>query len=139
MILSFKKTFPDKSPTGFVQKILSGQKIHTMREGERWKAGYYIHMATGTRTKNYDQFNIERPDLQKCIATQKVVMVHKKNKTIGSLSVEIDGRFLSGKEVADLINNDGLTFGDFWQWFFPKGLKVEKWQGQLIHWTHFKY
>lgn len=140
MILSFKKNFPDKSPTGFVQKILSGQKIHSMRNGERWKAGHYIHMATGTRTANYNQFNIDRPDLQKCISTQKVFMTCSYFSDItneNDLAISIDDRLLLPDEIDCLIKNDGLTLQRFIYWFFPDGNDI--WIGQIIHWTNFKY
>ena len=48
MNLNFKPQFADK--------ILSGQKIHTLRYGERWKKGNKIHFYTGLRTKDASLF-----------------------------------------------------------------------------------
>ena len=48
MILAFKTKFPDGTTTDFVNKILNGSKIHTLRQGERWQAGYFVHY--GSRT-----------------------------------------------------------------------------------------
>lgn len=50
MILGFKPQFKPL--------ILDGCKIHTIREdkNDRWKVGTKIQMATGVRTKNYEQF-----------------------------------------------------------------------------------
>ncbi len=50
MIIGFKPQFVDP--------ILNGTKIHTIRLDpyERWKPGMKMHMATGVRTKHYKQF-----------------------------------------------------------------------------------
>lgn len=50
MILGFKPQFKPL--------ILDGTKIHTIREdkNDRWKVGTKIQMASGVRTKNYEQF-----------------------------------------------------------------------------------
>ena len=68
MILSFKKRF--------VSPILSGHKIHTIREDKprRWKAGNKIHFATGVRTKHYDQFHAGV-----CVSVQAIVLVNHGN------------------------------------------------------------
>jgi hypothetical protein len=135
MILAFKKTFPDSTATDFENKILQGSKIHTLREGERWQEGYFIHMATGVRTKKYNQFNTAREDLQKCKNTQEVFMTYNK---YGALEVTIDDDlYLMQSQIDSLIRNDGLIREQFIAWFFPKGKDV--WSGQIIHWTDFKY
>ena len=48
MILGFKKYFSDRTPTNFVEKILSGKKITTIREDKhkRWKPGMEIGRAS---------------------------------------------------------------------------------------------
>ena len=84
MILGFKTQFPDKTPTFFPEKILActfrdnsfylmhRPKKHTIRSGQRWKAGMPIHMATGVRSKAYRQFNKNVPGLNKVISVQKI-------------------------------------------------------------------
>jgi DNA modification methylase len=51
MVIGFKPRF--------VQPILNGTKIHTLREDvlNRWQPGRVMHMAIGVRTTNYYQFN----------------------------------------------------------------------------------
>ncbi|MOA01583.1 hypothetical protein D3C78_1210000 [compost metagenome] len=124
MILGFNKQF--------VEPILNGSKIHTLREdpNDRWRAGRSIQMATGVRTKNYDCF---KEDF--CQSTQKVFM------DFNGYSVEvcIDNRWLTSPEVRQLVNNDGLTYDDFLDWFFDGRQGRTKWSGKLIHWTDFKY
>jgi len=144
MLLGFKEFFHDGKPTFFKKKILAGVgivrenillgiKIHTIREGERWKPGYFIHMATGVRTKGYNQFNSSYPQLQKCISTQQIFMSYFD----GMLEITVDNTYLSSHEIDTLIQNDGLTRDQFINWFFKKNADV--WSGQIIHWTNFKY
>lgn len=130
MILSFKSQFVDK--------IKSGEKIHTIREDKpnRWKKGNKIHFATGVRTKNYNQFFEGE-----CKSVQKIEITHKGNK----IFVEIEGRpphvwihFRNDKYIhpgiEKLAKNDGFNnIEDFFKWF-DKDFK-----GKIIHWTELTY
>ena len=134
MILSFKTKFPNGKQTEFVPKILGGIKIHSLREGDRWKEGDYIHMATGVRTKEYKQFNTEKPHLQSCISVQEIFITY--NGYLVEMTID-NKKYLNQTEVQRLIANDGLTEKQFLNWFFPKG--KDEWSGQIIHWTDYKY
>ena len=132
MILGFKQQFQDKTPTNFREKILSGEKIHSIRAGDRWRLGMSIQMAYGVRTINYDQFNaIGWPELERCKNVQRIQIAFM----YGFLEVRIDGE--NWDNVHFLMINDGLTRNQFIDWFFPKG--VHEFSGQIIHWTDFKY
>ena len=132
MILGFKQQFTDKTPTNFKEKILSGEKIHSIRAGDRWMPGMSIQMAYGVRTKKYDQFNKDHNDLERCKDVQEIFITCDFN-----LEITVDDKYLMPWEIDKLIKNDGLTRLGFIGWFFPKG----KWDfsGQIIHWTDFKY
>ena len=148
MILSFKTQFPWGAPTHFVEKILRGDKLHTLRDDHtnRWKSGTSIHMATGVRTKSYNQFNKECSDLQNCVSTQQVLIRYfekgiETDACIDAnryLSIIIDGRQLTPNEIINFIRWDGCDMiGDFLLWFFPKGYgETDK---KLIHWTKLRY
>jgi len=121
MVLGFKPQF--------VPKILSGQKIHTIREDKhnRWKPGMNIHMATGVRTKKYECFKYDR-----CESVQEIVF-HYYRKTCRP-HVRIDGRLLYPEEVMRLARNDGFdSLADFFAWF------NNDYRGKIIHWTYTKY
>lgn len=135
MLLGFKQQFPNGSPTHFVEKILDGTKKHTIRKGHRWRAGMSIQMATGVRTKKYYQFNINRPDLQKCISEQRIIIIN----TNGNINILVgDDTYLLETSKFDLIKNDGFfNVKQFKEWFFPNGDGV--FEGQIIHWTNLKY
>lgn len=135
MILGFKQQFADGTPTDFERKILTGEKIHSIRAGERWYAGMSIQMAFGVRTKNYRQFNKGIDNLSTALHVQKVFMTYAGHGlpdiVIGMLN------YLTPAETLKLIANDGLTKEQFIAWFFPGGKGNLK--GQVIHWTDFKY
>ncbi len=145
MTLGFKTKFADGEPTLFEEKILAGvnrfvpnyaldPKIHSLREdpNNRWKAGKNIQMATGVRTKNYRQFNKDIPELATCKSTQRIFMTYD-----WCLEITVGGRELDTAEIAQLIKNDGVSYDQFINWFFPKD--IDEWSGKIIHWTDFKY
>jgi len=115
MILSFKPQF--------VEPILNGSKIHTIREdkGKRWTIGKKIHFATGVRTKNYNCFKEGE-----CIGLQKII--------ISPAYIEVSGRILNYKEIKRLAINDGFnSVKDFLEWFDGH------FTGIIIHWTDLLY
>ena len=133
MILGFR-TQHNGQPTGFVEKIQSGSKIHTLREDplDRWQPGKQIQFATGVRTPNYEQFMAGT-----CKGVQEVRI---NNHSI--LTIAIDGRHLMDKaEFTEFVQNDGFeTEWEFEQWFAP--LIERSWREKgsalylkLIHWT----
>lgn len=129
MILGFKPQFRDK--------ILSGTKIHTIREDKhnRWKPGIVIHGATGVRTKYYNQFFKDY-----CRSTQRISISFN---VYNNIEIVIDGRLLFGaSEKEALANNDGFdSWESFDNWFRPLINKSEFlcYQAKLIHWTDFTY
>ena len=129
MVIGFKKQF--------VPKILDGTKEHTIREDatNRWKVGMTMHMATGVRTKGYNQFAKKT-----CIGIQNVE-IRWRNPPADSLEgrsvkVFIDGKNISSHdEILDtLVKKDGFTDRkEFFTWF------SEDFTGKILHWTDFKY
>lgn len=108
-------------------------KIHSMRAGTgRWKVGMSIQMAYGVRTKSYEPFNQDIPELQQCISVE-----HIRLKLEGTaIRAWAGGYELNDMEVMRLIYNDGLTRRRFTEWFFAEG---PDWEGTLIHWTEYRY
>ncbi len=134
MILGFKEKFADGTLTEFEKKILAGTKIHSLRKGDRWRAGMSIQMAHGVRTKKYRVFNNNMERLQVCTGVQDIFMTYNG----WALEITIDGYYNSNaSEINALIQNDGVNRQRFLNWFLPKG--KDEWSGQIIHWTNFKY
>lgn len=114
----------------FKEPILSKTKKHTIREDphNRWKAGMKMHMATGVRTKRYNQF-----DEQVCVSTQKIEIT-RNAEYINDVVVKIDGRRLTVGEFQQLAWNDGFdNIVDFCLWF------EGSYAGKIIHWTELRY
>jgi len=152
MILGFRKTWnagPMKGkPTDFQNKIMLGEKIHTIRSGNRWQPEMKIHMCTGMRTKYYNQFNKGISHLEKCISVQTIKMIwsgplkedytcinfEMPNGSKRYLKVFIDDQLINMETLVKISSNDGFrTFGEFIKWF------NEDFEGQIIHWTDLKY
>ena len=136
MLLGFKTKFSNGEPTNFKEKILSGEKIHTIRKGERWKPGMKIHFATGVRTKQCNIFKVGE-----CISVQKIKIKHVvdpyahqcKNETI-YVTIDDSYRPLCHDDFYALCKNDGFTkYADFVNWF------KEDFEGQIVHFTNKKY
>jgi hypothetical protein len=119
MILSFKHQFVDK--------IINGKKIHTIRKDkhDRWHKGRKIHFATGIRTPNYNQFYSGT-----CVSTQKIYI----NPDIKDVIVETKMTPEQNIDPEKIALKDGFdNENDFWDWF------DEPFEGKLIHWTNFNY
>jgi hypothetical protein len=136
MILGFKTHFPDGELTYLEEQIIDGTKIHSLREDPkgRWRKGRSIQMATGVRSKQYEQFNKGLERLETCTGIQHCSMTYHADEV---LKILVDDRSLMPHEIQDLIKNDGLTRKHFVEWFFPK--KNQEWSGKIIHWTNFRY
>lgn len=132
MILGFKGQF--------VEPILQGTKIHTIREDphDRWDVDKHIHMATGVRTSNYRCF--KEDDVK---GIQYVFMTY--HRSVFELSVGDDhycDRQLWAGGIERLAINDGFrSIIEFKAWFVPLIEKSEKgyYSGKIIHWTDFRY
>lgn len=125
MVLGFKKQF--------VEPIMMGTKIHTIRadEKDRWHPGMKMHQATGTRTKYYNCFNETT-----CVSTERIWM------TLSHiLEISVGDRYLYLPDKELLARNDGFKdFKEFEDWWIPV-LKEngDEYGGKIIHWTPFRY
>ena len=154
MILGFKEYFNNdlKRPTYFPEKILAPYyktytpgtpsleisyipKLHSIRKGNRWKSGNSIQMATGVRTKRYNQFNRRIDGLEKCISVQVIEIVYNDpNVLLKPMYVKVDGKKLNDSQIDILARNDGFeSTQDFFNYF------NEDFIGQIVHWTDLRY
>ncbi|MBD1394282.1 hypothetical protein [Mucilaginibacter glaciei] len=129
MVISFNKKF--------VEPILTGSKIHTIREDAkgRWRPGITMHMYTGGRfSKEYRQF-IEMD----CRSVQDVYMTYYN----GKLEVSVDDTLIYGyPERNEFAISDGFAdWEDFEKWWIPILMNDPelKYKGRVIHWTNIKY
>jgi len=149
MTLGFTTTHPSGKPTLFEQKILLPHKpelqqrhpdmmpkIHTFREGSRWRAGMAMHMVVGNRTAQRRQFNLDVPALEKCYAVQECHITVARINGQPSIRIEIDRRLINSLLF---MANDGFDNPEqFIDWFgHPFNTAVHV--GQIVHFSNFIY
>ena len=129
MILTFSKS-------DFVQKIIDGNKIHTIREDkhDRWKAGRMIQMWYGNprNVKSKPYYFMER----QCISVQKIEIEYQGLKQNGMVipCIKIDGHPIYYWTKEDIATNDGFkNLHEFFEWF------NKDFTGKIIHWTNKRY
>lgn len=109
-------------------------KIHTLRTGNRWKAGMKIHPVINNRTKDRFQFS---PILE-VKSVQEVMIEHTSHSCLSPMIYIHNGNNLYNPltydEMETLAINDGFpSLEAFFQWF------DKDFRGQIIHWADFKY
>lgn len=142
----FPKTHPRAGePTHFVEKIWSipqiqpmnenlicphnaeyyFPKFHTIRAGERWKAGDYFTPRIWSKTP------YRSPTIQfaEHIRVEKTWSIEKYKS-----SFLFKDELIPWKILQYMAKNDGLSFEDFLSWFEDAG-KKELWRGQIICWS----
>lgn len=121
-------------PTGFKEKYLAGDKIHTIREGMYWEkvvrevnAGRAVLSVREWSGKPYasKQIEIGRHD--------KLGWQNVQVETIDGVQTVTVYNVKRCGNIADLTKNDGLTDEDFKAWF-KKDLF-----GGIIHFTDYRY
>ncbi len=89
----------------FPSLIKNGIKIHTIRidAGNRWKPGMKIdHWMHNPRNVSKNPYPF-MPGVHRLISKQEIEISKELNM------VQVDGRFLTDKEIEELAYNDGLT------------------------------
>lgn len=123
MILSFDKRFVDK--------IILGTKIHTIRKDNKglWKPGNKINFATGVRTKSYVQFYSGTCKHVDSFLIEYIELDQEKYP-----KVYVNESLLTSSQVEILARNDGFSSKEeFFDWF------DSDFEGRIIHWTKFSY
>lgn len=143
MILTFKTQINGK-PTHFVEKIEASvffssfftPKMHTIRKGYRFKEGDKLHMTINGRYEKKEFFNEGVKALSKCISVQKIRIRSDDRMKMVWIERKPDYfTYASSTEIETLALNDGFdSLDDFWAFF-----KGEIFEGQIIHWTDYRY
>ena len=131
MTLGYSKYYPWGGETDFERKVLSGEKIHTIRKDlkGRWKAGRAIEHVTGNRTKQRNQFASGL-----CQSTQTIEILFNE---LGKIElVKVDKKEIPNWEL--IAKNDGLSIISFERWFYNSS-NDGFFKGVVIHWTNLLY
>ena len=133
MILGFKAQF--------VPYVLDGSKTHTIRAGQRWKAGMRADLFQNVRQKNMSLL-FRAP----VVRVEEICIFEDPNEVVG---IAIQGERLTQAECDLFAYRDGFrdgltdaepygTVGAFEQmvefWRRTHNLSAEPFQGQIIHW-----
>lgn len=114
----------------FNKSIIEGDKIHTIRKGNRWNAGMYVRFWNPASTA--DKLNFHKDS--ECISVQEIKIRWHEELGLRILKIWIDGRFITGEEQRELAENDGFeTMEQFTKWF------NDSFDGQIVHWTNYQY
>lgn len=135
MTLGFTTKTRSGDETLFVEKIIAGSKIHSIRSGSRWRTGMSIQMVIGNRTKARSVFNAGRVDLQECKGVQEIRISRSTGGSGIDYRVTVDGKVLTASQAKELALNDGFDSLYDFLGFFPDG----EFTGQIVHWTDKKY
>jgi hypothetical protein len=128
-----EQTMPDK--VNDFALICLEPKLHTIRTGNRWKAGMKIHPVINNRTKNRFQF---APILE-CKNVQEMIIEYDNEKP----NVYVDKQLFfwhtrmnsfGHENMLTLAKNDGFPSVEAFFEYFNQDFK-----GQIIHWTDLKY
>lgn len=117
MILGFDEAF--------AAAIVAGTKIHTIRAGQRWRAGEVAQFCV----------RAHQPDQRAFWEPHPIVSVQVIELTNNTL--QVDGRLLPPAELLALAQADGFpTTAELFAYFADKPLPF---RGQLVHWTTRRY
>lgn len=138
---TFPKTHPKSGqPTGFIEKIKKGEKIHTIRVGQKWIAKIE-EVKTGEAVLSVREWTgkpYKSPQVEK--------MQFTKHDSIGAEPAEFWADYFHvslGKWEAlsvpcqEICEADGLNLKDFNDWF--EGLEDSGTECSIIHFTKFRY
>ena len=137
--LRFSMFFPKGHPragqaTNFIDKIRSGEKIHTVRNSKYWtsdkvgiKLGQIVITPTYWSGTPY-RSKSEVAELSEPLTVKKVLPFEKEGTKI-----KVSNRVINSKTLKAIAENDGLTVNDFLA-FFPKD-----YEGVIICWKDVDY
>lgn len=109
----------------FVPAILAGTKVHTIREGQRWRVGEVAEFCV--RAHQPDQHAFWPP----------LPIVSVQDIELTATELRVDKRLLSPPELLALAQADGFaSAADLLAFFAGRPLPF---RGQLLHWTTLRY
>lgn len=103
-------------------------KLHTIRAGNRWRAGEMFSPRIWSGKPYKSKQIIIAPDM--VIRSVQSIEI---DLTKGYKNIVIDGKYIDDKECDLLAANDGLSWDGFEDWF------NKPFKGQIVNWSDHKY
>lgn len=143
MVCTYSTVFPkghprEGQPTYFVEKILAGEKIHTIRAGHRWKDGDMMdYMFWSGKPYRSPMKRFKDP---MSVYPQDIFMRWHPSSLppLCLLYIFINGVYQPKFDINQLAVNDGLEPIDFYAWFLKQD-SYGTFSGQIIYSTEFRY
>lgn len=164
MILSFSRELKignqPKQPTNFKNKVQTGEKVHTIRSGHRWRPGQVVHFWEGSprnqRPPLPSEFFIDPsspagrqipcwtigedpsdPPRVLVPAIERIQIDYTNQvQELDRPAIYIGGQEISEEDFYLLAANDGLQPDEFILWFAKEAWKTNRiFDGQIVHWT----
>lgn len=134
------------TPTNFKEKILAGEKIHTIRSGIHWqKVVVMVNLGEAILSLRewsgapYASKQVEIKQFDK-LGWQPIRVDHLGKDITSFLVLNTNpvlrsvGKFLNLDQIQTLAKNDGLSTEDFLAWF-----KKDMEAGGILHFTDYRY
>lgn len=144
-VITFASRFMKGHPregdsTLFKEKILLGQKIHTIRANENYWSNIVLQVNKGMAILSVRQW-IGKPYASK---QKEFIQFNKlgfQPFDIDSCGVMAIDRFYTDENFDEVqfAKNDGLEYTDFVDWFGFTKCPVPEFKGGIIHFTDFRY
>lgn len=138
---NFLKTHPKAGePTFFKEKIISGTKLHTIRNNYKYWSNIINKVNSGEAILSVRYWE-GKPYASKQVEIIKYAKVGMQNITmLVDGEIFINDRCIKINEIEKLAKNDGLNMQDFYDWFELDKLKPNtEFNGIIIHFTDLKY
>ncbi|MEP2668889.1 MAG: hypothetical protein ABJH04_07835 [Cyclobacteriaceae bacterium] len=138
----FLKGHPNEGkPTNFKEKILDGEKIHTVRSNPlywipiitRVQKGLAVLSLRQWAGKPYNSPQIEFAQLSESVGYQSFDIDRNDVVSIDNTHIPV------GFNMKHFAKNDGLTYEDFQSWFNLNNSGKAEMTGVVIHFTDFRY
>ncbi len=117
----------------FIPKYIDLSKLHSIRSGNRWRAGMSIQHFAKVRQPGMYKF---MPD-KVCTGTQDIFITFNGWR----FEVSIDDKYMYNNILEVLSKNDGFDSLDEFKRFFTNDYKDQDvvFSGQIVHWTDLRY
>lgn len=126
--------------TYFAEKILSGEKLHTLRGNYQYWSKIIAKVNAGEAVLSVRYWS-GKPYKSTQVEITKFTKLGEQRFRINAFGyLDIDGKLLTLEKTTEIAKNDGLALQDFYDWFkFKKLLPNSQINGIIIHFTNFKY
>lgn len=139
---NFLKTHPKAGePTFFKEKIISGTKLHTIRNNYKYWSNIINKVNSGEAILSVRYWEGKPYASKQIEITQYAKLGMQEFTMFSGGNIMVDGKDLTYNETSKLSKNDGLVLVDFYSWFdLPKLSKTNtEFNGIIIHFTDLKY